>query len=57
MIITEDDSEEVLFSLFVRIPFRVSECREVSQCMMNVLLIDGFHWFHVFNECCCSVSS
>lgn len=23
--------------------------------MMNVLLIDGFHWFHVFNECCCSV--
>lgn len=57
MIITEDDSEEVLFSLFVRIPFRVSECRAVSQCMMNVLLIDGFHWFHVFNECCCSVSS
>lgn len=54
MIITEDDSEEVLFSLFVRIPFRVSECRAVSQygeCVAH----DGFHWFHVFNECCCSV--
>ena len=43
--------------LFMTDSFRVSECRAVSQCMMNVLLIDGFHWFHVFNECCCSVSS
>lgn len=50
-----DDSEEVLLMFVRENSFRVSECRAVSQCMMNVLLIDGFHWFHVFNECCCSV--
>lgn len=35
--------------------FRVSELHTGSQCMVNVFLFDGFHWFHVFNECCCSV--
>lgn len=37
MIITEDDSEEVLFSLFVRIPFRV---RFLSVWWMCCLLMD-----------------
>ena len=49
-----DDSEEVLLMFVRENSFRVSECRAVSQCG-ECIAHDGFHWFHVFNECCCSV--
>lgn len=42
--------------LFMTDSFRVSECRAISQ-YGECVAYDGFHWFHVFNKCCYSVSS